>query len=91
MVTTTGIKIDAETKERLKHLGKVKNRTPHWLMKQAIFEFLEREESYEREKADDLVRWQQFVETGRYVSQDAMSSKFNKLTHGAPSAKAKHS
>ena len=91
MVTTTGIKIDAETKERLKRLGKVKNRTPHWLMKQAIFEFLEREESYEREKAEDLVRWQQFVETGRYVSQDAMSNKFNKLTHGAPSAKAKHS
>jgi predicted transcriptional regulator len=91
MVTTTGIKIDAETKERLKRLGKVKNRTPHWLMKQAIFEFLEREESYEREKAEDLVRWQQFVETGRYVSQDAMSNKFSKLTHGAPSAKAKHS
>jgi predicted transcriptional regulator len=91
MVTTTGIKIDAETKERLKRLGKVKNRTPHWLMKQAIFEFLEREESYEREKAEDLVRWQQFVETGRYVSQDAMSNKFSKLTHGTPSAKAKHS
>ena len=90
MVTTTGIKIDAETKERLKRLGKVKNRTPHWLMKQAIFEFLEREESYEREKEEDLVRWQHFVETGRYVSQDAMSTKFNNLTRGAP-PKAKHS
>ena len=83
MVTTTGVKIDAETKERLKRLGKIKDRTPHWLMKQAIMEFLEREEAYEGEREQDLKRWQQFVETGRYVSQDAMTTKFNALTKKA--------
>ena len=90
MVTTTGIKIDAETKERLKRLGKIKDRTPHWLMKQAIFEFLEREENYERERQEDQDRWQHFVETGQYVSQDAMSAKFNALTSPAGN-KVKHS
>jgi predicted transcriptional regulator len=90
MVTTTGVKLDPETKARLKQLGKAKDRTPHWLMKQAILQFLDREEAYEREKIEDQERWQHFVETGSYVSHDAMSSKFNTLTHGTPT-KAKHS
>lgn len=90
MVTTTGIKLDEETKARLKRLGKLKDRTPHWLMKQAISEFLDREESYEREKLEDQERWKHFVETGHYVSQDAMASRFEQLTRNAP-GKAKPS
>jgi predicted transcriptional regulator len=82
MVTTTGIKIDEETKARLKRLGKLKDRTPHWLMKQAIMEFLDREESYEKEKHEDQERWRHFVETGRYVSNDNMATKFETLTRG---------
>jgi predicted transcriptional regulator len=90
MVTTTGIKLDEGTKARLKRLGKLKDRTPHWLMKQAIAEFLDREEAYEQEKTEDKERWRHFVETGRYVSNDNMAAKFETLTRRAGS-KAKPS
>ena len=83
MVTTTGVKLDPEIKARLKQLGKIKDRTPHWLMKQAILQFLEREEAYEREKVEDQERWRHFVESGHYVSHDAMTARIDALTKGA--------
>jgi predicted transcriptional regulator len=39
----TGVKLDAGLHTRLKALGEVKERTPHWLMKTAIAEYVERE------------------------------------------------
>ena len=31
-----GVKLDEEIKERLKSLGKYKQRSPHWLIREAI-------------------------------------------------------
>ena len=43
----TVIKLDETLHTRLKALGTAKERTPHWLMKAAIEEYVEREETYE--------------------------------------------
>lgn len=43
--TTCGVKLDQETRDRLKVLAVRKDRTPHWLMKRAIKEYLDREET----------------------------------------------
>ncbi|WP_420064506.1 trifunctional transcriptional regulator/proline dehydrogenase/L-glutamate gamma-semialdehyde dehydrogenase [Pectobacterium colocasium] len=42
---TMGVKLDEETRERIKAAAKRIDRTPHWLIKQAIFHYLERLES----------------------------------------------
>ncbi len=72
--TTMGVKLDEELRERLKILGELKQRSPHWLMKKAIQEYLAREEAYERQKREDEERWQRYQETGEYVSNEAMMS-----------------
>lgn len=72
MTTTVGIKLDPEIRERLNKLGKIKDRSSHWLMKKAVSEYLEREERYEREKAEDAARWQQYETTGEHLSNDEM-------------------
>ena len=41
------IKIDADTKERVKRLADARQRTPHWLMREAIRQYVEREEKRE--------------------------------------------
>ena len=69
---TTGIKLDQETKDRLKTLGEIRDRSPHWLMKKAIEEYLDREEAFEAGLAEDRRRYEEYVETGVYVSQDDM-------------------
>lgn len=43
-VTTIGVKIDDELKHRLKQVADGLGRSPHWLIKQAIFSVLERAE-----------------------------------------------
>ncbi|SEJ84495.1 L-proline dehydrogenase /delta-1-pyrroline-5-carboxylate dehydrogenase [Pseudomonas linyingensis] len=39
--TTLGVKLDDATRERLKQAAQSIDRTPHWLIKQAIFNYLE--------------------------------------------------
>lgn len=40
--TTMGVKLDETTRERLKTAASKLDRTPHWLIKQAIFSYLEK-------------------------------------------------
>lgn len=44
--TTMGVKLDDETRERLKAAAQRIDRTPHWIIKQAIFTYLERLENH---------------------------------------------
>ncbi|MGP3590075.1 trifunctional transcriptional regulator/proline dehydrogenase/L-glutamate gamma-semialdehyde dehydrogenase [Vagococcus sp. WN89Y] len=43
--TTMGVKLDDATRERIKAAASTIDRTPHWLIKQAIFNYLEKLES----------------------------------------------
>jgi predicted transcriptional regulator len=74
-----GVKLDKEIRERLKALGEKKERSPHWLMTRAIQEYLDREEAYEREKQEDLLRWQQYLDTGEYVGHDTVKDRLTDL------------
>lgn len=75
MKTTMGVKLDNKIRVRLKTLGEQKERSPHWLMTRAIEEYLDREEAYEHEKQEDMQRWQQYMDTGEYISHDKMKDK----------------
>jgi predicted transcriptional regulator len=57
------VKLEEATKTRLQNLGKIKQRSTHWLMKQAINQYLEHEEEVEANKQDTLQRWKE-VENG---------------------------
>ncbi|PXF29229.1 transcriptional regulator [Pokkaliibacter plantistimulans] len=43
--TTLGVKLDDATRERLKEAARSIDRTPHWVIKQAIFSYLEKLEN----------------------------------------------
>jgi predicted transcriptional regulator len=66
----TGVKLDAALHARLKALGALKDRSPHWLMKTAIEDYISREETYEREKREDGERWERYKLNGRGVPND---------------------
>ena len=46
-MTTIGVKFDRETRARLQKLGQARQRSTHWLMREAIRRYLEVEERYE--------------------------------------------
>ncbi len=66
------IKITDADRERLKRLGDVKKRTAHWLAKEAISQYLEREEASELFKQETVARWEEFNQTGRSISDKAV-------------------
>ncbi|MGD0600109.1 MAG: ribbon-helix-helix domain-containing protein, partial [Terriglobales bacterium] len=42
--STTSLKLDGETKERVQRLASARRRSPHWVMREAIEQYVEREE-----------------------------------------------
>lgn len=82
MTSTSGIKLDAGTRKRLKDLGDARDRSPHWLMRTAIEQYLEREEIYEREKREDMERWERYQLTGEGVTHEAAALWLDDLAQG---------
>jgi len=84
MATTTsrGIKLDAQTQERLQALGQLRDRSPHYLMKTAIESFLDREETYEQEKREDQERFERYELSGEAVSQERALTWLRALADG---------
>ena len=64
MTKPVGVKLDDDLQNRLKALGERCDRSPHWLMKKAISEFVDREEEAEKERNLLLERWNNYQETG---------------------------
>jgi len=81
MSVTQGIKLDDDTSKRLKTLSSQRKRSAHWLMRDAIERYLTEEERYEREKAEDLAEYEDYLQTGRSISQKEMSAWLEKLVH----------
>ncbi len=45
--STTSLKLDTETKQRIQRLASARRRSAHWLMREAIRQYVEREEERE--------------------------------------------
>ena len=73
-MTTMGVKLDDVTRTRLKTLGKSRDRTPHWLMKKAITDFLDQEEALEKRNLGADAALKAYQETGEYVSHENMEA-----------------
>ena len=68
------VKLDEATYDRLKALGATRKRSPHWLMKEAIAQFLEREEEAERIRQDTLDRLEHYKATGETIGHDVVDT-----------------
>lgn len=62
------VKIDDDTKARLQRLAERKQRSPHWIMREAIEEYVSREEAREYFHQEALQSWIEFQETGRHLT-----------------------
>ncbi|MFZ0256563.1 MAG: CopG family ribbon-helix-helix protein [Gammaproteobacteria bacterium] len=76
---TMGVKLDDEMRGRLKALGERRRRSTHWLMKEAIRDYVEREERTEREHQLTLERWEHYQTTGKSVSHEEVEAWLDSL------------
>ena len=67
-ITPVAVKLDADIKNRLHALAQSRQRTTHWLLKEAVAQFVYREEQHEALRRDALQAWGDYQETGLHVS-----------------------
>jgi predicted transcriptional regulator len=80
--STTSLKLDAETKARLRRLAEARRRSAHWLMREAIEQYVEREERRETLRQDALAAWAEFQATGRHVTESEADAWLARLEAG---------
>ena len=70
MKTPTSIKLDDALKTRLQHLATAKNRSLHWLLCEAVREYVEREEREEAFYQHALQSWENYQKDGLHLTGD---------------------
>ena len=82
MATTLGVKVDEQLHERLKTMAELKDRSAHWIIKQAIEQYLIHEEALARDRLEDRERWERYVLTGDAVPNAAATAWLDDLAVG---------
>ena len=85
---SVALRLDAEIQSRLKALGKRRDRSPHYLMKEAVEKYLAAEEAFEAERDLMQARWERFELTGETLSHDVVRSWAEGLTASAKSSRS---
>ncbi len=89
ITSTTSLKIDLKTKERLQRLAAARRRSPHWVMREAIEQYVEREEKREQMQQDALAAWTHYQTTGLHATAEEADAWLAKLEAGKDAAPPK--
>jgi len=73
----TSVKIDDALKSRVQRLANARRRSSHWIMREAIEQYVEREEARENFKQEALASWAAYQETGRHVTGQEVRAWLN--------------
>ena len=73
----TSIKIDDDLKRRVQHLADLRRRSAHWIMREAIRQYVEREEARESFKQEALASWAAYQETSRHLTGEEVRAWLN--------------
>jgi len=65
----TSVKLNDDMKKRVQHLADVRHRSAHRIMRQAIQDYVEREEKREAFKQDALRAWEDYQRNGLHLTQ----------------------
>lgn len=68
--TPVAVRLGEPLKERVRTLAGHKHRPMHWLMREAIEQYVTREEQRESFRQESLDAWRDFQETGLHVTCD---------------------
>jgi predicted transcriptional regulator len=79
---TTSLKLENALKERLNRLAVAQRRSAHWLMREAIEQYIEREEARQRLKEDALAAWAAYERTGQHITADEADAWLKRLEAG---------
>lgn len=62
------VKIDDDLKVRVQQLADARRRSAHWIMREAIQQYVDREEARDSFRAEAVASWESFQETGLHLT-----------------------
>jgi len=76
------IRLDKEWQTRAKAVAEAKHRAVHWVVVEAVKEYVEREEKREAFKKEARARWEHYQQTGLHVTEEEAETWMRKLIAG---------
>jgi predicted transcriptional regulator len=80
--STTSLKLDNELKSRVQRLAETRRRSAHWVMREAVEQYVEREEKREQLRQDALSAWTHYQTTGLSATAEEADAWLAKLESG---------
>lgn len=74
---TLSVKLDADMRTRLENLAEARQRSAHWVMREAINQYVEREEKHEAFRQATIKAWDEYQETGLHATADEVNVWLN--------------
>ncbi len=78
----TTVELDADTQARIERLAQARRGSAPLLMREAVDQYLDREEARERLGKDALAAWTAYAATGLHVTEDAADAWLARLEQG---------
>lgn len=82
MTNPVAVKLDKDVQNRMKILAEARDRSPHWIMREAISQYVEREEKREAFRQEGLRAWDVYQETGLHVTHAEADAWLAQLVAG---------
>jgi len=86
---TTSLKLDPAIKDRVQRLATAQRRSAHWVMREAVEQYVEREEKRQQFHQDALAAWADYQATGLHVTAGEADAWLAKLEAGKKAAPPK--
>jgi predicted transcriptional regulator len=74
MARPTSIKLDDALKGRVEHLAEARRRSAHWVMREAIAQYVDREERREALRRETVAAWEEFQSTGLHATAEEVET-----------------
>ena len=81
-VSITSVKLDSKMKKRVQRLAASRRRSPHWVLREAVEQYVEREEKREQFRQHALAAWNHYQATGQHVTATEADKWLAKLEAG---------
>jgi len=80
--STTSLKLDSSLKRRVQKLAETRRRSAHWVMLEAVEQYVDREEKREKLKQDALAAWNHYQATGLHATAEEADAWLARLEAG---------
>ena len=80
--TTTSLKLDSKLKNRIQRLAQARRRSAHWVMCEAVEQYVDREEKREQLRKDALAAWNHYQTTGLHATAEEADAWLAELEAG---------